>query len=102
MPEPNPLAEYTNLQLLTEIARRLEPPPPELLEILPLAALEAEVERRLGRQALREQQCLEPSRPYGTIQTPPPGEAGYPAPENENRALPDTPTPAPPPPEQQE
>ena len=101
MPEPNPLAEYTNLQLLAEIARRLEPPPPELVEIMPLAALEAEVERRLGRQALGEQQCLEPSRPYGTIQTPPPGEETQPAPEKDNRALPDTPSPAPPP-EQQE
>ena len=102
MPEPNPLAEYTNLQLLTEIAQRLETPPPELLEIMPLATLEAEVERRLGNQALWEQQCLEPSRPYGTTQTPPPGTETPPVPENENRPLPDTAQPEPPPPEQQE
>ena len=67
MPESNPLDKYTTLQLIAELARRLQPPP---LETMPLAELQAELERRTT-----------PRRP---IQIYTPGEEGIPEPEPSN------------------
>ena len=50
MPDTKPLDEYTTLELIAELARRLQPPP---LETMPQAELQAELERRARRRPIR-------------------------------------------------